>query len=58
MYKRQAYISFYLEEDTDETDILAQVREELEGLRMFVDIGEASIEASETEDKDLSLIHI
>ncbi|MCU6734146.1 50S ribosomal protein L11 methyltransferase [Diplocloster agilis] len=47
-----AYISFYLEEDTDETDILAQVREELEGLRMFVDIGEASIEASETEDKD------
>lgn len=47
-----AYISFYLEEDTDETDILVQVREELEGLRMFVDIGEASIEASETEDKD------
>ena len=47
-----AYISFYLEEDTDETDILVQVRDELEGLRMFVDIGEASIEASETEDKD------
>ena len=47
-----AYISFYLEEDTDETELLAQVREELEGLRMFVDVGEADIEASETEDKD------
>ena len=47
-----AYISFYLEEDTDETELLAQVREELEGLRMFVDVGEAGIEASETEDKD------
>ncbi|MBU9729057.1 50S ribosomal protein L11 methyltransferase [Diplocloster modestus] len=47
-----AYISFYLEEDTDETELLVQVKDELEGLRMFMDIGEAAIEASETEDKD------
>lgn len=47
-----AYLSFYLEEDADKDEILARVKEELEELRMFVDIGEGTIVESQTEDKD------
>ncbi len=47
-----AYLSFYLEEDADTEAVLANVREALEDLRGFLDIGECSIEASQTEDKD------
>lgn len=39
-----AYVSFYLEEDKKEEDYLPQVKEGLEELRMFVDIGEGTIE--------------
>ena len=47
-----AYLNFYLEEDADVDAILPGVQEALEELRKFMDIGEASIAASETEDKD------
>ena len=47
-----AYISFYLEEEEDKEEILAEVRRELEELRAFIDIGEGSIEESQTEDVD------
>ena len=47
-----AYLSFYLEPDEDNEGILARAKEELEDLRSFMDIGEATITASETEDKD------
>lgn len=47
-----AYLSFYLEEDADKEAILARVQEELDSLRMFADIGEGTIEESQTEDKD------
>ena len=47
-----AYLSFYLDADTDTTDIMANVNSELEELKNFMDIGEASITSSETEDKD------
>lgn len=47
-----AYLSFYLEEDADKEAILDRVRAELEELRQFVDIGEGTIEESQTEDKD------
>ena len=47
-----AYISFYLEEEEDKEEILAAVRRELEELRAFIDIGEGSIEESQTEDVD------
>ncbi|MCD7884146.1 MAG: 50S ribosomal protein L11 methyltransferase [Lachnospiraceae bacterium] len=47
-----AYLTFYLEEDADTETILANVRKELEDLRMFLDIGEGTIAASQTEDKD------
>ena len=47
-----AYLNFYLEEDADKDAILKNVREALDDLRNFMDIGEATIEESQTEDKD------
>ena len=47
-----AYLNFYLDEDADTTEILHNVKEELDELKMFMDIGEATIVESETEDKD------
>ena len=47
-----AYLNFYLEEDADKEEILNRVKEELEDLRSFMDIGECTIEESQTEDKD------
>lgn len=47
-----AYLSFYVEEDADKEALLASVKEALEDLKNFVDIGEGTITESETEDKD------
>lgn len=47
-----AYLNFYLEEDADKEAILKDVREALDDLKNFMDIGEAIIEESQTEDKD------
>ncbi|MCD7868609.1 MAG: 50S ribosomal protein L11 methyltransferase [Clostridiales bacterium] len=47
-----AYLNFYLEEDADREEILIRVRQELEALRSFMDIGEGTIRVSQTEDKD------
>lgn len=47
-----AYLNFYLEEDADKEAILKDVREALDDLKNFMDIGEATIEVSQTEDKD------
>lgn len=47
-----AYLNFYLEEDADKESILRDVRNALEELRTFMDIGEGTIEESQTEDKD------
>ena len=58
-----AYLSFFVEETEDgglllngepktEEDILKAVKEELDGLRDFMDIGEGSIAVDETEDID------
>ena len=58
-----AYLSFFVEETKDgtltvngeektEEEILSQVKEELESLRMFCQIGEGSITVGETEDID------
>ena len=46
-----AYLNFYLEEDADKEAILKDVREALDDLKNFMDIGEATIEESQTEDK-------
>lgn len=58
-----AYLSFFVEENEDgtlimngmpvgEEQILASVKEELDSLRMFCEIGEGSITVDETEDID------
>lgn len=47
-----AYLNFYLEENADKEAILKDVREALDDLKNFMDIGEAAIEESQTEDKD------
>lgn len=47
-----AYLSFYVEEGEETEELLNRVKEALEELRMFMDIGECTIEQSETEDKD------
>ena len=47
-----AYISFYLEEDEDKDTILENVRRELEDMRSYADVGECTIEESQTEDVD------
>ena len=58
-----AYLSFFVEEKEDgslelngepvtEEEICRQVREELDSLRMFCEIGEGSIAVDETEDID------
>lgn len=46
-----AKVSFFLEEG-EHGALLDQVREELENLRVFVDVGSAQISEGETEDKD------
>ena len=47
-----AYLNFYLDPDTDNEEILSQVREALEDLRTFMEIGDGTITTSQTEDKD------
>ena len=47
-----AYLSFYVDADEDPTQLLDRVREELDSLRLFMDIGEGTIEESQTEDID------
>ncbi len=47
-----AYLHFYLEPEEDNDAILAAANEELEALKQFMDIGEAKISKSQTEDKD------
>ena len=47
-----AYLNFYLEEDTETAPVLEKVRAVLEEVRGYMDIGEGTIEESQTEDKD------
>lgn len=48
----KAYLTFYLDEDEDAGTILMQVRRELEEMRSYLDVGECTIEESQTEDVD------
>lgn len=47
-----AYLSFYLEEGEETDRILAGVKQELDEMSSWLDIGEAFIEESQTEDVD------
>lgn len=46
------YVSFYLDSEEDHTEKLNQVREGLEELRLFVEVGKGTISESQTEDVD------
>lgn len=45
-------VSFYLDSEEDNTEKLRQVKDGLEQLRLFVEIGKAEITGSQTEDVD------
>ncbi len=47
-----AYLTFYLDPELDAGAMLLQVKNELEEMRSYVDVGECTIEESETEDLD------
>lgn len=47
-----AKISFYLDADTDQTEMLNRAKEALKELAAFTDLGDCRLEESETEDKD------
>ena len=47
-----AYISFYLEEEEDKDAILANVKAELDEMGTYLNVGECTIEESQTEDVD------
>jgi len=47
-----AYVSFYLDASEDNTQILDDVKAELESLSTFMEIGEGSISTSTTKDED------
>lgn len=47
-----AYLSFYLEESEDKETVLEKVRNELDEMREFMDLGPCTIEESQTEDVD------
>lgn len=48
----ESKVSFYLDADTDHTELLKQVRAALEEARNYMDIGTAEITGSQTEDLD------
>ena len=45
-------VSFYLEAQEDHTELLRRVRESLDGLREFMDIGSGEMTSGQTEDAD------
>ena len=48
----EAYLTFYLDVDEDYTELLAQIRQELEDMKSYLDVGKCIIEESQTEDID------
>ncbi len=48
----KASLCFYLEEDEDPQDVVERVREVLREVSSFTDIGEGTVEVSQTEDAD------
>lgn len=47
-----AYLTFYLDEDADKHAMLLKVRQELEDMRSYLNVGDCTIEESQTEDVD------
>jgi len=47
-----AYLTFYLDEEVDKHEMLLKVRQELEEMRSYLNVGDCTIEESQTEDVD------
>ena len=47
-----AYLTFYLDEDVDKQEMLLKVRQELGEMGSYLNVGECTIEESQTEDVD------
>ena len=47
-----AYLSFYLEPEEDKEKILSEIRQELQEMSSYLNVGECRIDESETEDVD------
>ena len=47
-----AYLTFYLDEEVDKHKMLLKVRQELEEMRSYLNVGDCTIEESQTEDVD------
>lgn len=47
-----AYLTFYLDEEVDKHEMLLKVRQELEEMRSYQNVGDCTIEESQTEDVD------
>lgn len=47
-----AYLTFYLDEEVDKHKMLLKVRQELEEMRSYLNVGDCTIEESKTEDVD------
>ncbi len=49
---KTAFVTFYLNEEDNTDEVISNIKRELEELSSFVDVGEGTIEVSETEDVD------
>ena len=47
-----AFLTFYLDEEVDKHEMLLKVRQELEEMRSYLNVGDCTIEESQTEDVD------
>ena len=47
-----AYLTFYLDEEVDKHEMLLKVSQELEEMRSYLNVGDCTIEESQTEDVD------
>ena len=47
-----AYLTFYLDEEVDKHEMLLKVRQELEEMGSYLNVGDCTIEESKTEDVD------
>ena len=47
-----AVVNFYIDSEEDDGTLVKKAEQEIEDLRMFVDVGDGTITRSETEDKD------
>ena len=47
-----AYLTFHLDEEVDKHEMLLKVRQELEEMRSYLNVGDCTIEESQTEDVD------